>query len=194
MHINLIEILATFMVLFAIIDIPGSIPIIISIKEKTGDIKPVKTTLVAFAIFVIFLFSGDTLLSLFGVDVSSFAIAGSFVILLIGMEMVLGIELFKHESAGGGSVVPIAFPLLAGAGSITTIISLKADYYTINIFIGLLINMLIVYLVLRMTSFFERVIGPAGLHIIKKIFGVILLAIAIRLFLNNTGIVLPNAR
>ncbi len=194
MHLNFIEILATFMVLFAIIDIPGSIPIILSIKEKTGDLKPMKTTLVALAIFLIFLFTGDTLLGLFGVDVSSFAIAGSFVILLIGIEMVLGIELFKHESAGGGSVVPIAFPLIAGAGSITTIISLKADYHTINIFAGLVANMIIVYFVLRLTSFFERLFGPAGLHILKKIFGVILLAIAIRLFLNNTGIVLPNAR
>ncbi len=194
MNINLLEILATFMVLFAIIDIPGSIPIILDIKEKTGDIKPLKTTLVAFGIFLIFLYTGDTLLSLFGVDVSSFAIAGSFVILLIGIEMVLGIELFKHESAGGGSVVPIAFPLLAGAGSITTIISLKADYATINILISLVMNMIIVFIVLRLTSFFERLLGPTGLHIIKKMFGVILLAIAIRLFLNNTGIVLPNAR
>lgn len=194
MHLSIIEILATFMVMFAIIDIPGSIPIILDIKAKTGDIEPVKATLVAFGIFMVFLFTGDKLLSLFGVDVSSFAIAGSFVILLIGMEMVLGIELFKHEAAGGGSVVPIAFPLIAGAGSITTLLSLKADYQTINILAGLLLNMIIVYLVLRLTSFFERILGPAGLHILKKMFGIILLAIAIRLFINNTGIVLPDAR
>ncbi len=182
------------MVMFAIIDIPGSIPIILDIKAKTGDIQPLKATLVAFGIFIVFLFTGDKLLGLFGVDVSSFAIAGSFVILLIGMEMVLGIELFKHEAAGGGSVVPIAFPLIAGAGSITTLLSLKADYYAINILIGLVMNMIIVFLVLRMTNFFERILGPAGLHILKKMFGIILLAIAIRLFLNNTGIVLPNGK
>ncbi|MBE0676447.1 MAG: MarC family protein [Bacteroidales bacterium] len=194
MHFSLIEILATFMVMFAIIDIPGSIPIILDIKAKTGDVQPVKATLVAFGIFIVFLFTGDRLLGLFGVDVSSFAIAGSFIILLIGIEMVLGIELFRHEAAGGGSVVPIAFPLIAGAGSITTLLSLKADYQTINILIGLLLNMIIVLLVLRLTSFFERILGPAGLHILKKVFGIILLAIAIRLFLNNTGIVLPDAR
>ena len=194
MHFNIVEILATFMVMFAIIDIPGSIPIILDIKAKTSDVQPLKATLVAFSIFIIFLFTGDTLLRLFGIDVSSFAIAGSFVILLIGMEMVLGIELFKHDAAGGGSVVPIAFPLIAGAGSITTILSLKADYQTINILIGLLLNMIIVYLVLKLTNFFERILGPAGLHILKKMFGIILLAIAIRLFLNNTGIVLPNGR
>lgn len=194
MNISFIDILATFMVMFAIIDITGSIPIILDIKAKAGDIKPMKATLVSFGIFLVFLFTGDKLLALFGVDVSSFAIAGSFIILLIGMEMVLGIELFKHEAAGGGSVVPIAFPLIAGAGSITTILSLKADYATINILIGLIFNMIIVYMVLRLTDFFERLLGPAGLHILKKIFGVILLAIAIRLFLHNTGIVLPNAR
>jgi multiple antibiotic resistance protein len=194
MHISLIDILATFMVMFAIIDIPGSIPIILDLKAKTGDVEPMKVTLVSFGIFLVFLFTGDQLLGLIGVDISSFAIAGSFIILLIGMEMVLGIELFKHESAGGGSVVPIAFPLIAGAGSITTLLSLKADYHTINILLGLLLNMIIVYLVLRLTSFFERILGPAGLHILKKMFGIILLAIAIRLFLNNTGIVLPNAR
>jgi len=194
MHLSIIEILATFMVMFAIIDIPGSIPIILDIKAKTGDIQALKATLVAFGIFIIFLFTGDSLLGLFGVDVSSFAIAGSFVILLIGIEMVLGIELFKHEAAGGGSVVPIAFPLIAGAGSITTLLSLKADYDTINILGGLLLNMLIVFLVLRLTSFFEKILGAAGLHILKKVFGIILLAIAIKLFLNNTGIVLPNAR
>ncbi len=194
MHFSLIESLATFMVMFAIIDIPGSIPIILDIKKKTGDLEPLKASLVSLGIFMVFLFTGDKLLGLFGIDVSSFAIAGSFIILLIGMEMVLGIELFKHDAAGGGSVVPIAFPLIAGAGSITTLLSLKADYHTINILTGLIVNIIIVYLVLRMTSFFERLLGPAGLHILKKMFGIILLAIAIRLFLNNTGIVLPNGK
>jgi multiple antibiotic resistance protein len=123
--------------------------------------------------------------------VSSFAIAGSFIIFLIGMEMVLGIELFKHDSAGGASIVPIAFPLIAGAGSITTILSLKAEYQTINILIALILNMVIVYFVLKLTSWFEKILGPSGLHLLKKVFGIILLSIAIKLFLTNTGIVLP---
>jgi multiple antibiotic resistance protein len=194
MHLNFVEILAAFMVLFAIIDIPGSIPIILDIKSRTGDIEPGKATIVAFIIFLAFLFIGNPLLSVFGIDVSSFAIAGSFVIFLIGMEMVLGIVIFRHDSKGGGSIVPIAFPLIAGAGSITTILSIKAEYHTINIFIALLLNMIIVYLVLRLTDYFERILGPGGLHILKKIFGIILLSIAIKLFLSNTGIVLPNAR
>jgi multiple antibiotic resistance protein len=196
MNINLIEILATFMVLFAIIDVPGSIPIILDIKSKTGDIQPGKATFVASAIFMAFLFIGDPLLGLFGIDVSSFAIAGSFIIFLLGMEMVLGIELFKHQSPGGGgsSIVPIAFPLIAGAGSITTILSLKAGYQTINILISLILNMVIVYVVLRSTSFFERILGPGGLHLLKKIFGIILLSIAIKLFLTNTGIVIQHAQ
>ncbi len=133
MQINLKEILAAFMVLFAIIDIPGSIPIILDIKSKTGEIEPLKATLVASAIFLAFLFIGSPLLEIFGIDVFSFAIAGSFIIFLIGMEMVLGIEIFKYHTAGGGSIVPIAFPLIAGAGSITTILSIKAEYQTINI-------------------------------------------------------------
>jgi len=192
MHFDIVEILAAFMVLFAIIDIPGSIPIILDIKAKTGDVQPAKVTMVSLMIFLAFLFIGSPMLGIFGVDVSSFAIAGSFIIFLIGMEMVLGIELFKHDSVGGGSIVPIAFPLIAGAGSITTILSLRAEYYTVNIFIALLLNMVIVYLVLRLTSIFERILGPSGLHILKKVFGIILLSIAIKLFVTNTGISLPH--
>ena len=194
MEVRFIEIVASFMVLFAIIDIPGSIPIILDIKSKTGDIEPGKTSLVAFGIFIAFLFIGSPLLGVFGIDVSSFAIAGSFIIFLIGIEMVLGIELFKHISSGGGSIVPIAFPLIAGAGSITTILSLKAEYQTVNILIALVLNMIIVYFVLRLTAVFERLLGDAGLQILKKVFGIILLSIAIKLFITNTGIVLPHAR
>jgi len=192
MNFDIVEILAAFMVLFAIIDIPGSIPIILDIKVKTGDIEPGRVTMVSSLIFLAFLFIGSPLLGIFGVDVSSFAIAGSFIIFLIGMEMVLGIELFKHDSSGGGSIIPIAFPLIAGAGSITTILSLKAEYYTVNILVALILNMVIVYFVLRLTSVFERVLGTAGLHILKKMFGIILLSIAIKLFLTNTGITLPH--
>ena len=194
MHLSLIEIFASFMVLFAIIDIPGSIPIILDIKAKTGDLEPGKASLAAFIIYIAFLFIGSPLLGVFGIDVSSFAIAGAFVIFLISIEMVLGIELFKHDAAGGGSIVPIAFPLIAGAGSITTILSLKAEYQTINILIALILNMIIVYMVLRLTSFFEKILGPAGLHILKKMFGIILLSIAIKLFISNTGIILPHAK
>ena len=144
MHFSLIEILAAFMVLFAIIDIPGSIPIIIDIKSKSGIIKSFKVTLVSFLILLAFLFIGSPLLGIFGIDVSSFAIAGSFIIFLIAMEMILGIELFKHDSHAGGSIFPIAFPLIAGAGSITTILSLKAEYQNINILIALILNMVVI--------------------------------------------------
>jgi multiple antibiotic resistance protein len=194
MHFNIIEILAAFMVLFAIIDIPGSIPIIIDIKAKTGDVHPWKVTMVSFLILLAFLLIGSPLLGIFGIDVSSFAIAGSFIIFLIAMEMILGIELFKQDSQGGGAVFPIAFPLIAGAGSITTILSLKAEYQTINIFVALILNMGVIYLVLRLTKFFEKILGHGGLQILKKVFGVILLSIAIKLFLSNTGITLGHVR
>jgi multiple antibiotic resistance protein len=194
MHLDLREIFAAFMVLFAIIDIPGSIPIIIDIKSKSGNVHPMRVTTVSFLIFLAFLFIGTPLLGIFGVDISSFAIAGSFIIFLIAMEMILGIELFKHDPQGSSSVFPIAFPLIAGAGSITTILSLKAEYQTINIFIALVFNMVVIYLVLRLTSLFERILGKSGLQILKKIFGVILLSIAIKLFLTNTGITLINGR
>jgi len=188
MHLDIMEILATFMVLFAIIDILGSIPIILDIKAKTGALFSGKTTIVAFVIMLLFLFIGEPLLGLFGVDISSFAIAGSIIVFLMGFEMVLGIQLFKHESGGSGAIVPIAFPLIAGAGSITTLLSLRAEYQTINILVALSLNMIIVYLVLRLTTFFERILGPNGVHILRKFFGIILLAIAIKLFLSNTGI------
>ncbi|MBO7523258.1 MAG: MarC family protein [Bacteroidales bacterium] len=189
------EVLSAFMVLFAIIDIIGSIPIILDIKNKVGDVQPMKVTVVALVVFLAFLFIGDPLLGIFGIDVSSFAIAGSFIIFVIGVEMVLGVNIIKYSDEGGdkSAIVPIAFPLIAGAGSITTILSLKAEYATINIFIALLLNMVLVYTVLRSTSIIERILGKAGLHIMKKFFGIILLSIAVKLFLSNTGIVLPNA-
>lgn len=188
MQVNFLEIIASFMVLFAIIDIFGSIPIILGIKSKIGNIYAERTTLVAFAIMLLFLFIGEPLLGIFGVDISSFAIAGSFILLLMGMEMVMGIELFRNEAGSSGAIVPIAFPLIAGAGSITTLLSLRAEYATVNILIALSVNMVIVYLVLRLTSWFERILGPSGLHILRKFFGIILLAIAVKLFISNTGI------
>jgi multiple antibiotic resistance protein len=188
MHFNFMEILAATMVLFAIIDILGSIPIILDVKAKTGALFPGKTTLVAYGIMLLFLFLGEPLLKVFGVDISSFAIAGSVILFLMGLEMVMGIQLFKHESGGGGAIVPIAFPLIAGAGSITTLLSLRAEYHFVNILIALSLNMIFVYLVLRLTTVFEQLLGPNGLHILRKFFGIILLAIAIKLFMSNTGI------
>ena len=192
MNFNFMEILAAFMVLFAVIDIFGSIPVIIDIKTKTGEIQSGKASLVAFGIMLLFLFIGEPLLGIFGVDISSFAIAGSFVLLILALEMILGQQFFKHDPKMGGSIVPIAFPMIAGAGSITTLLSLKAEFHMINIAIALVLNMLLVFLVLKATKFFERLLRPAGLAILQKIFGIILLAIAVRLFLSNTGIQLPN--
>lgn len=194
MGFDLREILAAFMVLFAIIDITGSIPIILDIKARVGIVHPMRVTIVSFLILCAFLFIGTPLLGIFGVDIYSFAIAGSFIIFLIAMEMILGIELFKQDAHGSGSVFPIAFPLIAGAGSITTILSIKAEYSTINIFIALVLNMVVIYFVLRLTSLFERILGKSGVSILKKVFGVILLSIAIKLFLSNTGITLINDR
>lgn len=194
MGFNFIEIVAAFMVLFAVIDIFGSIPVIIDIKSKTGLIESGKASLAAFFIMLLFLFIGEPLLGIFGVDISSFAIAGSLILLFLGLEMVLGQQFFKHNSQAGGSIVPIAFPMIAGAGSITTLLSLRAEYEMANIVVALTLNMLLVFVVLKATKFFERVLGEAGLHIMQKIFGIILLAIAIKLFISNTGIQLPNAR
>ena len=137
---------------------------------------------------VVFFFGGETILTFLGVDISSFAIAGSLVVFFIGLEMVMGIQFFKPEISGGSSIVPLAFPLIAGAGSITSIISIKAEYQTVNILIALGLNMLVVYFVLRSTSFFEKIIGDVGIMILRKVFGIILIAIAIKLFTTNTGI------
>ncbi|MFO7371308.1 MAG: MarC family protein [Bacteroidales bacterium] len=193
MEIRILDVLSVFMVLFAVIDITGSIPYILELKRRSGEIEAGKATLVAYAILLLFLFVGEPFLKLFGVDVNSFAIAGSFVLLFLGLEMVLGIEFFKYESLKHSSIFPLAFPLIAGAGSMTTIISLKAAYSLWTIFIALSLNMLFVYLVLRATRLVERILGPTGILILTKVFGIILLAIAIRLFLSNTGITLPNA-
>ncbi len=193
MYFNILHVFSVFMVMFAVIDIFGSIPIILSIKSKGGKIEALKASIVALIIFILFLFLGESLLKLFGVDISSFAIAGSIIILFLALEMVLGIELFRDsESPSGASVVPIAFPLIAGAGSITTLLSLRAEYSSLNIIIALILNMIVVYFVLRSAKIIEKVIGQAGIHILKKIFGIILLAIAIKLFLSNTGIVINN--
>lgn len=188
MKLNILDILSAFMVMFAVIDIFGSIPIIISIKNKGGIIKAGQASIVALVVFMAFLFLGEQILNLFHVDISSFAIAGSFIIMFLALEMVLGVELFKTETSSTASIVPIAFPLVAGAGSITTLISLRAEYDYINIIIAVVLNILVVYLVLRLTHWFEKLLGESGIMILKKFFGIILLAIAIKLFVSNTGI------
>ncbi len=187
---NILDVFSTFMVLFAVIDIVGSVPIIIDLKAKYGKIEATKATLVATITLFSFLFIGDGILGVFGVDISSFAIAGSLVLFFLALEMILGVELFKNDenAISGASIVPIAFPLIAGAGSITSLLSLKAQYATINISMGLLLNMILVFLVLRNTGLIERLIGQTGIMILRKVFGIILLAIAIKLFVSNTGL------
>lgn len=182
------QILSTTMVLFAIIDILGSIPIVIELRKKAGHIQSEKAAIVATTLMIVFLFAGKTLLNVIGVDVSSFAIAGSFVIFAIAMEMVLGLTLFKEEALETVSIVPLAFPLIAGAGTMTTLLSLKTEYATQNIIVGIIVNMLFVYFVLKNTNRLEKLFGKTGLNILRKAFGIILLAIAIKLFRTNTGL------
>jgi multiple antibiotic resistance protein len=182
------QILSTTMVLFAIIDILGSIPIVIELRKKAGHIQSEKAAIVATALMITFLFAGKTLLNVIGVDVSSFAIAGSFVIFALAMEMVLGLTLFKDEAPETVSIVPLAFPLIAGAGTMTTLLSLKTEYATQNIIVGIIVNMVFVYFVLKNTNRLEKLFGKTGLNILRKAFGIILLAIAIKLFRTNTGL------
>ena len=189
MQFNLSQILSTSMILFAIIDILGSIPIVIELRKKAGHIESEKAAIVATILMIIFLFAGETLLKVIGLDVASFAIAGSLVIFFIAMEMVLGLTIFKEGDAPETvSIVPLAFPLIAGAGTMTTLLSLKTEYATQNIIVGILINMLFVYFVLKNTERLERLFGKSGLNVLRKAFGIILLAIAIKLFRNNTGL------
>jgi len=188
MEFNVSQIVSTSMVLFAIIDILGSIPIIIELRRKAGHLESEKASIVATVLMIIFLFAGESLLKVIGLDVASFAIAGSIVIFALAMEMVLGLTLFKEESVETVSIVPLAFPLIAGAGTMTTLLSLKTEYASQNILVGILINMLFVYFVLKNTNRLERLFGKTGLNILRKAFGIILLAIAIKLFRNNTGL------
>lgn len=184
---NIKEILTASMVLFAVIDIVGSIPIIISLREKAGHIQSEKASLVAALIMIAFLFLGEKILGVIGIDVNSFAVAGSFVIFFLALEMILGITLFKEEALDVASIVPLAFPIIAGAGTMTTLLSLRAEYDLINIIIAILINILIVYIILKSSSRLERILGKQGIKIIRKVFGIILLAIAVKLFATNVG-------
>lgn len=183
-----IELFKATMVLFAVIDIVGSVPIIIRLKEQTGEIHAGRTSIVAMFIMIGFLILGESILNLFGVDIGSFAVAGSFILFFMSMEMILGVQLFRDEASGKtASIVPLAFPIIAGAGSMTSIISLRAEYFSINIILAIIINIAIVFLVLRLTKHIERLLGPGGIAILKKVFGIILLSIAIKLFSTNVA-------
>lgn len=181
------EIISVSLILFSVIDILGSVPIVIDLRKKFGHVQSEKATLVSGIIMVIFLFVGESILQLFGIDISSFAIAGAIIMFFLGMEMVLGLQFFKSdtEEAKSASIVPLAFPLIAGAGTMTTLISLKVEYSTANILVGVVVNLLFVYLVLKTSGWLERVIGQAGFNILRKVFGIVLLAIAIKIFKNH---------
>ena len=191
MLFSLKEIISAFIVLFAIIDITGSLPIIIDLRSKGASIGPWKVSLISFVILVAFLFAGEGLLSLFSVDVHSFAVAGAIIIFIYGMEMTLGVEIMKNDGpASAASVVPVIFPLIAGAGVLTTLISMRAEYATQNIIAAIALNMVVVFFMLKYVDWVERVLGPTVIYILRKIFGIILLAIAVKLFTANIATML----
>jgi multiple antibiotic resistance protein len=185
--LSLKEIFSVTLILFSVIDILGSIPFIITIRKREGKIHSEKATLISAVLMVAFLYLGQSILKLFGLDVASFAVAGAIVIFIVALEMILGITLIKDDpdAKGTGSVVPLAFPLIAGAGTLTTILSLRAVYSEINILMGILLNLVFVYLVLRSSTWLERVIGKSGFAVLRRVFGVILLAIAVKIFKSN---------
>jgi multiple antibiotic resistance protein len=186
MPVNLKDLFTVTFTLFAIIDIIGSIPVLIGLKTKLGGIREGRATLVAGGLMILFLFTGEPFLNLLGLDVKSFAVGGSIVIFILGLEMVLGLEFFKSEKdIRAATVVPIAFPLIAGSGTLTTIISLKANYTQTTVLVAILLNLVIVFLVLKSLTLLERLLGPAGLIAVRKFFGVVLLAIAVKIFATN---------
>ncbi len=186
LHFSIAEIASAFVVLFAVIDITGSIPIIVDLNKNRGGVSAWQAALLSFAILTAFLFLGDALLALFGIDVSSFAVAGSLVIFVLAVEMTFGIEVFRNDGPNGvATIVPLVFPLIAGAGTLTTLLSLRAEYNLLNILIALVLNMIVVYVVIRYVDKVEKVVGKGGIYILRKFFGIILLAISVRLFANN---------
>lgn len=176
------------MVLFAVIDIVGSIPVIIGLKQKVGELNARRASLVSLAIMIVFLFVGESILGLIGIGVSDFAIAGSFILFFLSLEMILGIRLYKDEMPATASVMPLAFPLIAGTGTLTTLLSLRAEYSILTILISVLINIILVYVVLRNIGRLEKVLGVGGVAVLRKVFGIILLAIAVKLFRTHAGI------
>jgi len=187
MNFNFKEIATATMVLFAVIDIVGSIPIIISLKEKSGKIKSLRASIIAGVVLIVFLFIGEEILKLIGINVYEFAVAGSFILFFIALEMILGITLFKQREGNleMATIFPIAFPIVAGPGSLTSLLSLRAEYELENIIVAIFVNVIIVFIVLRTSGSLQRFLGKNGIAIIEKIFGVILLAIAVKLFASN---------
>ena len=184
--INIQELASAFMVLFAVIDITGAVPIINDIQNKGHKISAIKAALASYILLVAFLFVGDGLLNLFSVDLSSFAVAGSLVIFVLAVEMIFGIPIFKNDSPSGtASIVPLVFPLIVGAGTLTTLLALRAEYHTINIIIALTLNIIVVYFVLKNVSLVEKIFGKGGAYILRKFLGIILLAISVKLFTSN---------
>src|SRR6187455_1080400 len=188
MELSLKEIVTVSAILFAVIDVIGSIPVILSVRNRVGTIHPEKATLVSWLIMVAFLFVGQNILDFIGVDVKSFAIAGSLVLFFLALEMILGIKLYKDDHPATASVVPIAFPIIAGTGTMTTLLSLRAAYDEQTILIGIFLNIILVYLVLKNLGFVEKFLGPSGINILRKVFGIILLAIAVKLFRRNINL------
>ncbi len=183
--LNFREIFTAGMILFAVIDIVGSVPIIIDLRKKVGHIQSEKASIVAGIIMVVFLFVGKEILNLIGIDVNSFAVAGSFILFFLALEMILGISLYKDDAPETASIVPLAFPLIAGAGTMTSLVSLQAEYEMVNIIVAIFFNIIFVYLVLKSSAKIEKFLGSQGINVIRKVFGVILLAIAVKLFAEN---------
>ncbi len=185
MELDFKEIITVAMVLFAVIDVVGTVPVIVDLRAKHGHIESEKASLVAGFIMIVFLFIGEELLNVIGIDVNSFAVAGSFVLFFLALEMILGIRIYRDEEASSASIVPIAFPLIAGAGTMTTLLSLRSQFHSVNIVIAIVLNIIIVYIVLKSSSKIEKMLGKNGLGVIRKAFGVVLLAIAVKLFAAN---------
>ncbi len=181
------EMLTASVILFAVIDIVGSIPLIITLREKLGHIQSEKASVVAAIIMIGFLFLGEEILKLIGIDINSFAVAGSFVIFFLALEMILGITLYRDEAPETASIVPLAFPMIAGAGTMTSLLSLRAEYHVLNIIIAIVVNILFVYLILKTSKYIGKKLGKSGINIIRKVFGIVLLAIAVKLFTTNIG-------
>lgn len=193
MNFNITEIASITMVLFALIDVLGSVPIFLNYKKNGKGVNPIQASIYSFCIFVAFLFVGDGLLHLFNVDVSSFAVAGALIIFIISIEMIFGIEVFKNDAPGGSiTLVPIVFPLITGPGTFTALLSMRAEYNVENIIVGLLVNMIIVFLVLKNLDLVKRIVGVGGVYVMRKFFGIILMAIAVKLFTSNINVLIGS--
>lgn len=193
MNIDITQILSTFVVLFALIDVLGSVPIFLNFQKNSQDVNPLQASIYSFCILVAFLFIGDWILKLFNVDVSSFAVAGALVIFIISIEMIFGVEIFRNDAPGGSStLVPIVFPLIAGPGTFTALLSMRAEYDVVNIVIAVLLNMIIVFFVLKNLNLVKRIMGVGGVYVMRKFFGIILMAISVKLFTSNITVLIDS--